>query len=96
MSDWEKEMSRDMDEHPEWFGMVLDDHGNPVPATSIFEPVPTKTRFRRLKDVLGFLLGYAYCRTCGRTMWRFDEGEWQVVPTEKFGVGKNVCRQHLR
>lgn len=28
---WADEMSRDMDEHPEWFGLVIDEMGNPVP-----------------------------------------------------------------
>lgn len=27
---WADEMSRDMDEHPEWFGLVIDEMGNPV------------------------------------------------------------------
>lgn len=28
---WHDEMDRDMDAHPEWFGMTIDDHGNPTP-----------------------------------------------------------------
>lgn len=34
---WNEEMDRDMDTHPEWFGMALDDHGNPAPKS---EPSP--------------------------------------------------------
>ena len=34
MSDWVADMDRDMEEHPEWFGMVIDDHGNPVEPKS--------------------------------------------------------------
>lgn len=54
-----------------------------------------RPKFRRVKDMIGWFLGYAACRTCGRTMWRYDEREWVPVPTDREGIFKMVCREHL-
>lgn len=32
MGNWTDDMNRAMEDHPEWFGMVIDEMGNPVDA----------------------------------------------------------------
>ena len=55
---WADEMDRAQAQHPEQFGMVLDDHGNPVatpsPATHPDEPHEFSTTCRRCGE-RGFL-----------------------------------------